>query len=906
MATGQESNPTPRTNPRASASASSASKPPSPASAVSPIPAASPSLSASEQPEARLETLVRHASLALLFETFWRAIIPPFLVAGAFLALSFAGLWLILPSGGRLLGFLVFAAAFLAAAMPLLKMRWPTRAQALARIERSSGLPHQPASVLSDTLANAGPDPATQALWAVHRRRASEAIARMRAGWPQPRVVERDPYALRALVLVGLVAAAFVAGPQKYARVAAAFDWGFSTPTLLATRLDAWIDPPTYTGRAPVLLTGNEHPGSKFEVPAGSTLIVRSSGWGTGFDISGAASEIEPEASEEKGKTGEKPAARQERALPAGDEREKRYRLNGKVSLALQQGGRSRGSYEIDVIPDKPPSITFIEAPRYNRRGSMTLGYKISDDYGVAQAQALLSNPHLDGETAPIRSLVEPPQIALALPTAPGGLGDAETTIDLSDHPWAGARVTMVLDAQDDGGNEGRSPPLELILPQKPFTNPLAGALAEQRRILVMTPSNRSNVLMALESLMIAPEIFDTGFSPYLGLRVAADRLQDAKTDADLIAVADLLWEMALRIENGGLPDAERELRAAEQQLRDAIARHAAPEEIEKQAQALQQAMDKFLSELARQDAQDGQRPRTGGGQAQTISSKELQAMIDQMREAAKSGDQAKARQMLDRLRGILDNLKIGRRAKPDPRAAEANRSIDALNKMSREQQDLRDETYQSEDRDLPSLEDQLAGPRQRGQQANPQAQNQNTEQKLQDRQRHLREKLGEVQKRLKQTGQGEKSLDEAEKAMREAEQALGEGEDGRGEAADAQGRALQAMREGAEKLAENLANGSPDQGDGEGEGEGTAKGQAQQGEDDDSPGHPAQADAFDPLGRPAAGSPVFNPGSQFNPLGVPAAQRAQQILEELRRRLSDPQRPREETDYLERLLRPF
>jgi hypothetical protein len=40
--------------------------------------------------------------------------------------------------------------------------------------------------------------------------------------------------------------------------------------------------------------------------------------------------------------------------------------------------------------------------------------------------------------------------------------------------------------------------------------------------------------------------------------------------------------------------------------------------------------------------------------------------------------------------------------------------------------------------------------------------------------------------------------------------------------------------------------------------------------------------------------------------MGVPAAERARRVLEELRRRLGEPMRPREEMDYLERLLRRY
>ena len=61
-----------------------------------------------------------------------------------------------------------------------------------------------------------------------------------------------------------------------------------------------------------------------------------------------------------------------------------------------------------------------------------------------------------------------------------------------------------------------------------------------------------------------------------------------------------------------------------------------------------------------------------------------------------------------------------------------------------------------------------------------------------------------------------------------------------------------------------------------------------------------------DPLGRPTGREHAFNPSAKYDPMGVPAAERAQRVLEELRRRLGEPSRPREETDYLERLLRRY
>ena len=76
---------------------------------------------------------------------------------------------------------------------------------------------------------------------------------------PSPRVSARDPYALGALVLIACIATF----------IAAAFDWqGVVLPANF--RVDAWITPPAYTGKPPIILAGI-HPGE----PAGSTTQER-------------------------------------------------------------------------------------------------------------------------------------------------------------------------------------------------------------------------------------------------------------------------------------------------------------------------------------------------------------------------------------------------------------------------------------------------------------------------------------------------------------------------------------------------------------------------------------------------------------------------------------------------------
>ena len=333
------------------------------------------------------------------------------------------------------------------------------------------------------------------------------------------------------------------------------------------------------------------------------------------------------------------------------------------------------------------------DVPRPNARGSLTLKYAITDDYGAINAEASFANPVAPDGKPGGRTLVEAPTAALQLPPAGSEEGDAETTIDLSDHPWAGARVEMTLAARDEGGNEGKSDPVTVTLPQKPFVKPLARALVEQRRNLILDPDDRGRVSTALDALMVAPNAFGTSAGVYLGLRVASQRLAAASTDSELVAVADYLWQMALQIENGDLSDAERDLRAAQQQLREALQRNASPEELKQLTDNLRAAMDKFLREFAEQQQKEMEKADRGADMApsngKAISQKELQSMLDKMQEMARNGDTEGAQKMLEQMQNILENLKMARPRNADPASREMSRALDELDQMSKQQQDF-------------------------------------------------------------------------------------------------------------------------------------------------------------------------------------------------------------------------
>lgn len=865
-----------------------------------------------------LNRLVSRAGLALTWEYLWPRLVPVLCLGGLFLAISWIGLWINVPRWGRILGLAVFAAALLALLAPLRLFRLPSRKASLSRIDRDSLLAHRPASTLDDQLANNDFVPETRALWRLHQRKAEQTAGSLKVAMPSPRVALWDRYALRAGVLLATIAAAFVAGPEKYPRLLAAFDWRTEGSVSQGFRMDAWIDPPAYTGRPPLLLKAKTSEGVKDAIeqtvraPVGSFVIVRASeGAGVKAEIKGGLVVPEkPKAKDKDGKvaagksdddktdeakadsakpeTGQQPsqnaASSPVRAPPgasqtaqSGADNVNRWKLKGDGTLILRRLGRVVATYTITSIPDKVPEIELVGEPRRNTRGSLTLRYKVKDDYGVLSAEASFSSPRINGRAMSGRTLYKAPKMILSLPAGARGAGQAETTKDLSAHPWAGVQVKMVLVAKDEGGNTGTSKAKHIILPNKIFVKPLARALVEQRRKLVLSPDNHTPIHVALDALMIEPQEFGTDPGTYLGLYTIQKRLQSARNDDDLKGVAEFIWQMALRIEEGDLTDAQRALREAQQALREALKRGASEEEIKRLMQNLRAAMDRFLREFAEQQRRNqnnqNTRDQDRNNRDRMLSSRDLRNMLDQMERMARNGKTADAQRMLDQLQRMLENLRSARRGQPrNSMSRQMNRALNQLDQMMRQQRQLRDKTFREGNRQQGSRSDQRR--------------------QLQQQQESLRQQLRRMQRQMERFGmRPSPGLKQAEKEMRNAEGQMGKGQRGMGPATEAQRRALDNLRKGAQSLAQQMQR-QPGRGRQAGQGD---------------PFGPASRDSAnpDPLGREQHHRGDNN-RSLYDPPGADTAKRAQRILEELRRRLSDPARPTIELDYLERLLRRY
>lgn len=847
------------------------------------------------------ERKVSLSRCALFFEELWPRLWLVIGVAALFVIASLAGLWPRLSDAGHKLVLVLFAGALIAALVAVLRVPWPSREAAIRRIERRTQAPHRPASSYEDTLTGGSADAVTQRIWRAHKARLAEMLAGLHVGLPKPRTDRRDPFALRALLMLGVVLLVGFAGDSAKDRLVAAFRFG-PAEQIMESRLDAWVMPPAYTAKPPIMLAdgaqGSPGPAvaegrGPIEVPDRSLLIVRTSGAAVGT----LSLEIKPEAGQPQKVEGQSEKS-------AADAAEIRTELRRSAVVRALNGRSEAARWSFRVIADQPPKIALTKDPERTPRGSLKLTYKIEDDYGVTSAEARferLRDAESDPRTSWARAdvlkgprppLERPPVLALRLPRSNAKDTETSSTHELASHPWAGINVRMTLMAKDLGGNVGRSQPVDLVLPQRRFTKDLAKAVIEQRRKLVEDARYRPLVAKALEALTLEPEGFITDQHVYLGLRSAYHRLLHDRSRAGLKSVIEQLWHVALRIEDGaGLTEAERRLKDIQDRLSKAIEQGAPEAEIQSLMQELRQALSEFLEQLARQaegqqmDFPEGLNPN------QIVRPEDLERMLNNLENMARQGSRDMAQEMLSQLRDLLDQLQSGRMADMGRQSQQMMQMMDQFGDLIGNQQRLYDDTFgeqrrqgehgqqgqrkpQGQKGQGEGRQGQQPAPGQPGQQFSPG--------ELGERQRQLRDQLGRLQQGLRDLGMRPPGqFDGAEQSMGNAQQALEQGD--LETATREQSRALEQLRQGSQSMAGQMLRQMPSR---------FGRGPA-----DDAP--------RDPFGRPQrtegpdAGTSVKVPDE----IDV---QRAREILEELRRRLGEPSRPLLELDYIERLLRRF
>jgi hypothetical protein len=449
---------------------------------------------------------------------------------------------------------------------------------------------------------------------------------------------------------------------------------------------------------------------------------------------------------------------------------------------------------------------------------------------------------------------------------------------DLSPHPWAGLAVEIQLLARDALGQEGRSEPVRTVMPERIFNHPVARALVELRKQLTLEPAKRLPVIRTLGDIYGRPNHYFHDIVVALAIRSAERRLLHDPSPEGLAGAQQLMWDTALHLEEGDLALAERDLREIQKELMDALARDAEDAEIERLIDELQQALDRFLEALAeqlRKQLAEGGEMGELPPDAEILQSDDLQRLIERARELARSGARDAARDLLSQLQNMLENLRANPFAQQmDENSRNAFDMMRDMDSMMQRQQELLDRSFgRSQSGGLQS------------QRPEGQAQRENLADSLS--QEELRRQLGEMMRRLGDAlGDIPRPLGRAEQSMRAARDALQSNRSS--EAVGPQTNAVDQLMQGMQAMAKSFM---------EQMGEAARRGMGQVGI--------GRSRGRDPLGRQTSEGGL----EAMEGVDIPdqsEVRRSRRILDELRRRRGERQRPPLELDYIDRLLRQF
>ncbi|MEP1232615.1 MAG: TIGR02302 family protein [Alphaproteobacteria bacterium] len=868
----------------------------------------------------RYRLLLPLARAVVFFEKIWPLAWSVLAVLALFVGLALLDILPLLPHWLHGIVLVAFAGVLALA----LRRAWEnrpvvSRAAARHRLEDDSGFDHRPLATLDDRLLAGMDDRLARRLWQRHRDRMADRIAGMRLGAPAPDVAGHDPRAFRAPLLVLLVLGIVVGGHDAGGRLLRAMTPLGAAAMGQQLSLSVWITPPAYTRQAPIYLELNgggkvPTPGDRpadaaISVPQGSTLLAQVSGTGRTPDLTlgGVETTFTP-----IGSGHEAGSFRLETLLDTP----------GVQDINITVAGRGLAAWPLIVVADAPPTAEFMAKPSQAGRASFKTEFEAKDDYGLASVELTIRHPN--GRPVPGGEEI----VRLALPLAEPGtvLTQGVGVHDLSAHPWAGIEVVGRIEATDGRGQVGASEDLKFLLPQRTFNHPVARALVEQRRKLSdVSPDVIIEVVEVLEDLLHKPDHFFNDTVVFLAINVAGARLlHSGDKDTEIASVQKLLWDTALRIEDGDFAVAERELMDLQDKVMKAMRDGADSQEVQHLMEQLRQALDEYLKalteQLTRQDLKD---LPAFDPNMQSLQSRDLQDMLDRARELAKNGAMDAARQMLAQLQKALDQIRRGMAMAPQEQQqmSEAKRLMDGLRELTERQRGLLDETFQRAQQDrlsprgrqgpegampLQREGEQGQGERRPGQGQQPgegQGERQQArpggtprpgmggDPNLQGRaqQEALRRALGDLMLQMDEMlGNIPGEMGQAERAMREASRALGKGQPGN--AVPNQTEALEHLQKSQDQMAQKMAQQfGPQLGLRPGQ-------QGQRG-----PGR-----GQDPFGRGSGGA--FG-ASVDGDVDVPSRmemRRAREIPDELRKRSGERQRPPLERDYIDRLLKQF
>ncbi len=635
-----------------------------------------------------------------------------------FWTLFFCGLWMLqVPAIFEQAGLYATSAIFSAGALYFLfrdlrNFKLPREKEINRRLEIESDLHHRPISEKDDVPSSAA-RPETWQLWVMEKKRRERAINNVKFTRWSAFLSDKDPYGLRLIALIVFMTGIMVAGPHASNRIIQGLiplDWygaQSNLPPVIVT-----ITPPEYTGLAEKVLQTTGDIKDTVDIPVGSQIRILMANALMHPYIVTQGEKRALDAVEDGGFESEWTLE-----LPENYAEDDVYTLKVKQFFFSNYGLRYR------IIPDHYPQIVFQDLTEKERTD---LEDKHKAALGNIQAKAFMQDleegevqgPRLADGSKPGHALKEPPpvpsnkepkiladgqvQFPLSIQDdygvktltmrlrldplvsdAPLGFEEEQErsvmspagqdfkispVYDFTHNPWAGLPVKIELIVTDQTGQQSKLEPVTLILPEREFKHPLSRQIIALRKELAWSPISAARLVQnELEKIAAFPQDFEDDIVVFLSLRVAAARLHYSAANQDAgfkhtRAVMSLLWDTALRIEDGDLSIAARNLRYANMALESALRNPEITDEqistlMAEMKEAMAQYLSEFEKELRKRFAEGEELLLTPDMLTELMDPESLSRFLDQMEMEMHDKNTGKAQEMLSQLQRMLDML---------------------------------------------------------------------------------------------------------------------------------------------------------------------------------------------------------------------------------------------------------
>jgi hypothetical protein len=542
-------------------------------------------------------------------------------------------------------------AAVLALAWGAARIKRPAAREIDHRIEAASGFAHRPLAALQDRPDTN--DPTALALWHAHQTRLEKQLDQVRSFLPALNTAARDPFALRAFLLLLLLTGIIIAGPAAPSRLAAGFalpPWPFPGPSL-----NIWITPPAFTGAPPHLLAPAEHvttfPGAKL------TLVIDGPRRAPVLSL---------------GRTGfswQDLAANSHRADAT---------LTASAVLQVGPWWHRLGTWPITVVPPAAPVIlpggmTIVDNTH------LTLHWQVQDPYGLAtfsvRAQPVGPADAL-GETFPL----------------PLSTQAKSATIDLSNAPFTGLPFTITFTARNLAGVSATAKPhLTLTLAAPDLHDKTARVLQKIRQNLALYPGQAAFIGQTIRHISAGPPSAITDSADlklaYLGGSMARDFVT-------AIDASQILGALIKEIEAGPDYAPSQALAASDKALMDALQRglNGQPPSaaaLQQLLQAMQQALAQHLGAI--------RPPPPNGAPMRPFDMSALNKLAQQIAADEAAGNTAKAAQEMRQMQAALNALQNAQpmTAAQAAQAQAADQAAQGLSQLTNEEAGLLNNTQQ-------------------------------------------------------------------------------------------------------------------------------------------------------------------------------------------------------------------